>query len=340
MGELVRIDFQGDALWAGQQDGEVMVAVKPICGALGLNWDGQRQRIRRDAVLGATAVMITAVAADAKNREVLCLPLKYLNGWLFGIDAGRVKPEIREKVIAYQRECYDALFRHFQPEVPEQLIVDADEGAGVTHAPFDEEPDDRGGASASREQWRLGLATVDMARVLAGPKAGLAKWSELAALGHMPPLPAGMPVPGMAGGWGVAAEPVSAEDAVACLDHLLKAKPNGLPMPIGAAIAAIAERDDHIAIDQLHRALQRIGVRVMPPYPRFGGYTVAVANTALGVAQIFQPTRWRGLLWRRVLRAVETGRLPDGPMEIGGLKSRGVVIDLPIVLARWEEISS
>lgn len=33
---------------------------------------------------------------------MLCLPLEYLNGWLFGINATRVKKEIRENLIRYQ----------------------------------------------------------------------------------------------------------------------------------------------------------------------------------------------------------------------------------------------
>jgi hypothetical protein len=47
---------------------------------------------------------------------MLCLPLKYLDGWLFGVNANRVKPELRGRVIQYQRECYDILARAFQAQ--------------------------------------------------------------------------------------------------------------------------------------------------------------------------------------------------------------------------------
>ena len=40
---------------------------------------------------------------------MLCLPLEYLNGFLFGINADRVKSELKEQVIRYQRECYKVL---------------------------------------------------------------------------------------------------------------------------------------------------------------------------------------------------------------------------------------
>jgi hypothetical protein len=38
-----------------------------------------------------------------------------LNGWLFGVQVNRVKEEYREKVLQYQRECYDILAQAFFP---------------------------------------------------------------------------------------------------------------------------------------------------------------------------------------------------------------------------------
>lgn len=36
------------------------------------------------------------------------------DGWLFGIDSSRIKDEaVRERVILYQRECYQVLYDHF-----------------------------------------------------------------------------------------------------------------------------------------------------------------------------------------------------------------------------------
>jgi hypothetical protein len=44
---------------------------------------------------------------------MLCLPLKFIPGWLFGVNANRVKPELRDNVIRYQRECFDVLSEAF-----------------------------------------------------------------------------------------------------------------------------------------------------------------------------------------------------------------------------------
>lgn len=64
--------------------------------------------------------MTFQMPGDDQRREVVTLPLEYLNGWLFAIQADRVKKEFRDRALTYQRECYQALFRHFYPVQPTQ----------------------------------------------------------------------------------------------------------------------------------------------------------------------------------------------------------------------------
>ncbi|MBX7253319.1 MAG: hypothetical protein K1X50_15175 [Candidatus Promineofilum sp.] len=82
-----------------------------------MDWSAQRKRIVGDAVLSEAvrAVAVTATEAGGR-REMLCLPVDLLNGWLFGVSAERVKPEIRERLIRYQKECYRVLARAFVKE--------------------------------------------------------------------------------------------------------------------------------------------------------------------------------------------------------------------------------
>jgi hypothetical protein len=80
----------------------------------GVPWTAQRQRIKRDPVLAEvlTVVIVTITtegATPTQDREMLCLPLEYLNGFLFGMNATRAKEDIRENLIRYQRECYQVL---------------------------------------------------------------------------------------------------------------------------------------------------------------------------------------------------------------------------------------
>lgn len=87
---------------------EVYVPLRPICDFLGLNWSGQQQRINRDPVLSEVKG-VCVIHTPGGPQEMLCLPLDFLNGWLFGIQAARVSDEVREQLITYQRECYRVL---------------------------------------------------------------------------------------------------------------------------------------------------------------------------------------------------------------------------------------
>lgn len=117
------IEFQGAKIVALHEHDGIYVAVKPIVDAIGLSWRGQNERILRDAVLSSVARVIRATGSDDKNYEMICLPLDMLNGWLFGVDTNRVKPELKQKMVAYQRECYRALNTHFNTKALAQNEV-------------------------------------------------------------------------------------------------------------------------------------------------------------------------------------------------------------------------
>jgi hypothetical protein len=111
------VDFYGDEIQGvvistTPYSRDVYVPVRPICDYLGVNWSSQRQRINRDLVL-KEAITSVYVGTSGGPQDMLCLPLDYLNGWLFGINASRVKEEMREKVVQYQRECYRVLAEAF-----------------------------------------------------------------------------------------------------------------------------------------------------------------------------------------------------------------------------------
>ena len=110
------VKFNNQQVPVFMQGDKPYVAMKPICENIGLDWEAQRQRIKRNHVLDVSACMIKVVAQDGKFREVLALPIGCLNGWLMGVDANKVKPEIKDTLIKYQLECYDVLYKHFMPK--------------------------------------------------------------------------------------------------------------------------------------------------------------------------------------------------------------------------------
>jgi hypothetical protein len=101
---------------------EKLVPVKPICEALGIDSKSQMDKIQKDEILGSTVVLSTSVGADGKNREMSCIPFKFVFGWLFTINPKNAKAEAKEQIIKYKLQCYDALFNHFtdQSEFLEQ----------------------------------------------------------------------------------------------------------------------------------------------------------------------------------------------------------------------------
>lgn len=105
---LKTVDFHNQSLLTFEKDGVFYTAMKPICENIGLDWEAQRQRIKRDEVLSQGAFMIKA-PTNGGLQELLCLPIQYLNGWLFGVDVSRVKAEIKDKIIMYKKECYQVL---------------------------------------------------------------------------------------------------------------------------------------------------------------------------------------------------------------------------------------
>jgi hypothetical protein len=133
--QLISVNFHDQSLAATVLKGKPYVAIRPICENIGLTWHGQYERIKRHPVLNSSVRMTRTVAEDGKQREMIMLPLNYLNGWLFGIDAARVKPELKDRLIAYQRECFDVLADYFMPQthglaaLPEaQTITRAQQG--------------------------------------------------------------------------------------------------------------------------------------------------------------------------------------------------------------------
>ena len=113
------VDFYGDTITAVlvqiEDKDQVYVPVRPISDYLGVSWAGQRERINRDLVLSemVKGVRVTRTPDKGGTQVMVCLPLRFINGWLFGINASRVKEQMREKVIQYQRECYDILANAF-----------------------------------------------------------------------------------------------------------------------------------------------------------------------------------------------------------------------------------
>lgn len=107
----INVPFHGDNLYVVNYNGQPYVPMKPIVEGMGLTWQSQFEKVKQR--FKSTITEIVIVAADGKERNMLCLALRKLAGWLHTISPNKVKPEIRDKVIRYQEECDDVLYEYW-----------------------------------------------------------------------------------------------------------------------------------------------------------------------------------------------------------------------------------
>lgn len=156
MGEIVTVNFRGDELYGFRRDDGIYLAMKPMVIAMGLDWSGQRQRIKRDPILSEGVVIIPSPLTLGGDQEVVCIKLDLVNGWLFTIDSSRIKDDaVRQRVQTYQRECYQVLHDHFTGKKrPAEIEGDPDESSSVNERrSLVAEARQTFGQMAARELW-------------------------------------------------------------------------------------------------------------------------------------------------------------------------------------------
>lgn len=105
--------INGITLQVVASESEQLVAVKPVCEILGVNYPSQFTKLKEHPVYGSVIVLSTTTGADGKAYEMVCIPLRYFFAWLFTINPNNVKEEIRESMQKYQLECSNVLFDYF-----------------------------------------------------------------------------------------------------------------------------------------------------------------------------------------------------------------------------------
>lgn len=109
------LEFNGKRINVLTANGQWWVAIKPICEVLGIDYEAQRKNLKDDEILSELPSNQTVVAADGKAREMLCLPERFIYGWLFSVRSDS------PGLAAYKRECYEVLYNHFHQPFTERL---------------------------------------------------------------------------------------------------------------------------------------------------------------------------------------------------------------------------
>nr|WP_080684336.1 phage antirepressor N-terminal domain-containing protein [Morganella morganii]CDK64319.1 Phage antirepressor protein \ len=108
----INVPFHGDNLYLVSYEGQPFVAMRPFIEGMGLDWASQYTKIKQR--FKTCVVNITMqLPCDNQRRSVVCLALKKLTGWLHTININKVRPEIRDKVAAYQDRSDDVLYEYW-----------------------------------------------------------------------------------------------------------------------------------------------------------------------------------------------------------------------------------
>lgn len=94
-------------------DKEQLIPIKPVCDILGVSYSAQFEKLKEHPIFASTIRINRTVGADGKEREMACIPLRYFSSWIFSIHPDKVKDEIRESIIEFQRKCNDILYDYF-----------------------------------------------------------------------------------------------------------------------------------------------------------------------------------------------------------------------------------
>ncbi|MBY7924555.1 phage antirepressor N-terminal domain-containing protein [Vibrio fluvialis] len=142
----IKVSFHGSNLFILDHNGEPYTPMRPIVEGMGMEWSYQSRKLNSNKERWGVAVIAT-VAQDNKTRETLCIPLRKLFGWLQTLQPNRIREDIRDKVIQYQNECDDVLWKywtkqHESPVMPPsrmRMLMVMENGRVVSAQPVPED---------------------------------------------------------------------------------------------------------------------------------------------------------------------------------------------------------
>jgi hypothetical protein len=105
---LVTVDFKSNQIEVIEETQSIVV--KDICEHIGLVYAGQHAKLKSDESYESKLIK---VQTRGGLQEVFTIPLSKLNGWLFSINPNKVKPEVKQKLIEYKKECFNVLNNYF-----------------------------------------------------------------------------------------------------------------------------------------------------------------------------------------------------------------------------------
>jgi len=102
------LEFNGKSMIFLSKNGIYFIALKPVCEALGVDFIRQYKNVSDDSILRPSLSKQTIlVPGDTQPRKFICLPEKFIYGWIFSIQSS--SPGLQE----YKGKCYEILYDYF-----------------------------------------------------------------------------------------------------------------------------------------------------------------------------------------------------------------------------------
>ncbi|WP_218144448.1 phage antirepressor N-terminal domain-containing protein [Giesbergeria anulus] len=115
--QTIEVAFYGATLVVTEHNHQPYVPMKPVVTGMGLDWKSQFAKLTTNK--GRWGMVEIAIPSAGGQQGMSCLPLRKLPGWLATISPNKVRPELREKVIAFQNEADDVLWQAWQEKQPQ-----------------------------------------------------------------------------------------------------------------------------------------------------------------------------------------------------------------------------
>jgi len=124
------VPFYSDEIVAVQQpDGTIFVLFSRLCENLGLSRWTQSRRAQKHAVL-STGLIPLMIETSGGPQEVQCLRLDLLPLWLASVPSRqKLDEDTKEKLIRYQTEAAQVLWREFKPQILNEVAPENPESA-------------------------------------------------------------------------------------------------------------------------------------------------------------------------------------------------------------------
>ena len=117
MKEQFSIQINQHKIFEQEINGEKMLPLKHMCDALRIDYISQYKRAKEHKILKQLLVISPTLAADQKERDMICLPLKGVVFWILSINPNKT----HDHFWVLQAKLFDAIMKHYYEKLVFEL---------------------------------------------------------------------------------------------------------------------------------------------------------------------------------------------------------------------------